>query len=51
MCRMVKAKEWVTILEPEKDGFRSEFYGNRGRKGFKDTKFKRHYSEEIRANL
>jgi hypothetical protein len=28
----------VTILKPEKDNFRGEFYRNRNRKGFKDTK-------------
>jgi len=37
----------VTIHESEEDDFRSEFHRNRDRKGFKDTKWKRHYSEVV----
>ena len=39
----------VTIVESEKDDFRSEFNRTRNRKGFRDTKLNGHYYEEVRA--
>jgi len=41
----------VTIVESEEDDFRSEFCRNLNRKGFKDTKWKRHYSEVVRTKV
>ena len=47
----ISTKNGVTIHESEEDDFRSEFHRNRNRKGFKDTRLKRHYSEVIAAKV
>ena len=39
----------MTIHESEEDDFRSEFHGNRNRKGFKDTKWKNNYYGMVRT--
>jgi hypothetical protein len=45
------SKNRVTIVESEEDNFRSEFHRNRNGKRFKDTKWKRNYSEVARASV
>jgi len=48
---MGEVKYRVTMHESEEDGFRSEFHRNSKPKGFKDTKWKRHYPEVVRTKL